>query len=65
MLRPQVQPAVLVSHAVVKVEEMCRVYEVQVRCIHEKGTGEWSDWSGSNFSKAQNDNGNSTTATDL
>uniref|UniRef100_A0A667ZIW4 Leptin receptor n=1 Tax=Myripristis murdjan TaxID=586833 RepID=A0A667ZIW4_9TELE len=40
--------------AEVAVPDMCRVYVVQVRCMHTEGTGYWSDWSESVYSTPQN-----------
>uniref|UniRef100_A0A671VQN1 Fibronectin type-III domain-containing protein n=1 Tax=Sparus aurata TaxID=8175 RepID=A0A671VQN1_SPAAU len=38
----------------VTVSDMCRVYVVQVRCMHTNGTGYWSEWSDSVYSTPQN-----------
>ncbi|XP_022071967.2 leptin receptor [Acanthochromis polyacanthus] len=48
------QSSVRVPWDDVLVPDMCRGYVVQVRCIHVKLTGEWSDWSASVYSTPQN-----------
>ncbi|XP_071342277.1 leptin receptor isoform X2 [Trachinotus anak] len=50
----KVQSPVRVPWAEVMVPEMCRVYMVQVRCMHINGTGYWSEWSDSVYSTPQN-----------
>ncbi|XP_071398759.1 leptin receptor [Centroberyx affinis] len=50
----KVQSPTRVSWAEVAVPDMCRVYVVQVRCMHTDGTGYWSDWSESVYSTPQN-----------
>ncbi|XP_074491005.1 leptin receptor [Sebastes fasciatus] len=50
----QVQSPVRVPWAEVAVSDMCRVYVVQVRCMHTNGTGYWSEWSDSVYSTPQN-----------
>ncbi|XP_069009275.1 leptin receptor [Embiotoca jacksoni] len=50
----KVQGAVRVPWAEVVVPQMCRVYVVQVRCMHTNGTGYWSEWSDSVYSTPQN-----------
>ncbi|XP_059197879.1 leptin receptor [Centropristis striata] len=50
----KVQSAVRVPWAEVAVSDMCRVYVVQVRCMHANGTGYWSEWSDSVYSTPQN-----------
>ncbi|XP_060933549.1 leptin receptor [Limanda limanda] len=58
MMRAQpewkVQRPVRVAMAEVAVPDMCRVYVVQVRCMHTSGTGYWSDWSKAVYSAPQN-----------
>lgn len=53
----QVQSPVRVPWAEVAVLDMCRVYVVQVRCMHTNGTGYWSEWSESVYSTPQNSRG--------
>lgn len=36
---------------------MCRMFVVQVRCMHVNGTGYWSEWSDSVDSTPQNSRG--------
>uniref|UniRef100_A0A8C2ZVK9 Leptin receptor n=1 Tax=Cyclopterus lumpus TaxID=8103 RepID=A0A8C2ZVK9_CYCLU len=43
-----------VSWMEVAVSDMCRVYMVQVRCMHTNGTGYWSEWSNAVYSMPQN-----------
>uniref|UniRef100_A0A4W6D5G8 Leptin receptor n=1 Tax=Lates calcarifer TaxID=8187 RepID=A0A4W6D5G8_LATCA len=50
----KVQSPVRVSFVEVVVPDMCRVYVVQVRCMHANGTGYWSDWSDSIYSTPDN-----------
>nr|AKM16803.1 leptin receptor [Scomber japonicus] len=50
----KVHNPVRVQWAEVAVPDMCRVYVVQVRCMHTNGTGYWSDWSDSIYSTPQN-----------
>uniref|UniRef100_A0AAQ5XCE0 Fibronectin type-III domain-containing protein n=1 Tax=Amphiprion ocellaris TaxID=80972 RepID=A0AAQ5XCE0_AMPOC len=50
----KVQSSVRVPWAEVLVPDMCRVYVVQVRCMHTEGTGDWSEWSDSVYSTPQN-----------
>uniref|UniRef100_A0A665VED5 Fibronectin type-III domain-containing protein n=1 Tax=Echeneis naucrates TaxID=173247 RepID=A0A665VED5_ECHNA len=50
----KVQSPVRVPWAEVVVPDMCRVYVVQVRCMHINGTGFWSEWSDSVYSAPQN-----------
>ncbi|KAM9357750.1 LOW QUALITY PROTEIN: leptin receptor [Symphorus nematophorus] len=50
----KVQSPVRVPWAEVTVPDMCRVYVVQVRCMHTNGTGYWSEWSESVYSTPQN-----------
>ncbi|XP_076583053.1 leptin receptor [Chaetodon auriga] len=50
----KVQSPVRVPWAEVAVLDMCRVYVVQVRCMHTNGTGYWSEWSESVYSTPQN-----------
>uniref|UniRef100_A0A672YTN7 Fibronectin type-III domain-containing protein n=1 Tax=Sphaeramia orbicularis TaxID=375764 RepID=A0A672YTN7_9TELE len=50
----KVQSPVQVPWAEVSVPDMCRVYVVQVRCMHTSGKGYWSDWSESVYSAPQN-----------
>ncbi|XP_070764514.1 leptin receptor [Enoplosus armatus] len=50
----KVQSPVRVPWAEVAVSDMCRVYVVQVRCMHTNGTGYWSEWSESVYSTPQN-----------
>ncbi|XP_070687901.1 leptin receptor isoform X2 [Pempheris klunzingeri] len=50
----KVQSSVRVPWAEVTVSDMCRVYAVQVRCMHTNGTGYWSEWSESVYSTPQN-----------
>ncbi|KAK9519589.1 hypothetical protein VZT92_022308 [Zoarces viviparus] len=50
----KIQSPVRVSWMQVAVSDMCRVYMVQVRCMHAKGTGYWSEWSDSFYSTPQN-----------
>ncbi|XP_047443679.1 leptin receptor [Mugil cephalus] len=50
----KVQSSVRVPWAEAAVPDMCRVYVVQVRCMHTNGTGYWSEWSDSVYSTAQN-----------
>ncbi|XP_040895895.1 leptin receptor isoform X2 [Toxotes jaculatrix] len=50
----KVQSPVRVPWAEVVVPDMCRVYVVQVRCMHTNGTGYWSEWSDSVYSSPQN-----------
>ncbi|XP_062251354.1 leptin receptor isoform X1 [Platichthys flesus] len=58
MMRAQpewkVQSPVRVAVAEVAVPDMCRVYVVQVRCMHTNGTGYWSEWSDPVYSAPQN-----------
>ncbi|KAK5869628.1 hypothetical protein PBY51_024331 [Eleginops maclovinus] len=57
-VRPQpewkVQSPVRETSAEAVVSDMCRVYVVQVRCMHTNGIGYWSDWSDSVYSTPQN-----------
>lgn len=53
----QVHSPVRVPRAEVVVPDMCRVYVVQVRCMHANGTGYWSEWSDSVYSTPQNSRG--------
>lgn len=55
----QAQSPVRVPWATAAVSDMCRVYAVQVRCIHINGTGYWSEWSDSVYSTPQNSRGTS------
>ncbi|XP_034438998.1 leptin receptor isoform X1 [Hippoglossus hippoglossus] len=48
------QSPVRVAMAEVAVPDMCRVYVVQVRCMHTNGTGHWSEWSDAVYSAPQN-----------
>ncbi|XP_056132005.1 leptin receptor isoform X2 [Lampris incognitus] len=50
----KIQRPTQVTRAEVVVPDMCRVYVVQVRCMHSNGTGYWSDWSESVYSTPQN-----------
>ncbi|GLD49719.1 leptin receptor [Lates japonicus] len=50
----KVQSPVRVSFGEVVVPDMCRVYVVQVRCMHANGTGYWSEWSDSIYSTPEN-----------
>uniref|UniRef100_A0A671VRX9 Fibronectin type-III domain-containing protein n=1 Tax=Sparus aurata TaxID=8175 RepID=A0A671VRX9_SPAAU len=50
----KVQSPVRVPLGEVTVSDMCRVYVVQVRCMHTNGTGYWSEWSDSVYSTPQN-----------
>ncbi|XP_039985106.1 leptin receptor isoform X2 [Xiphias gladius] len=50
----KVHSPVRVPWAEVVVPDMCRVYVVQVRCMHANGTGYWSEWSDSVYSTPQN-----------
>ncbi|XP_049443419.1 leptin receptor isoform X1 [Epinephelus fuscoguttatus] len=50
----KIQSPVRVPWAEVLVPDMCRVYVVQVRCMHTSGTGHWSEWSDSVYSTPQN-----------
>ncbi|XP_068600027.1 leptin receptor [Brachionichthys hirsutus] len=50
----KVQSPVRVPWAEVAVPNMCRVYVVQVSCMHTNGTGYWSKWSDSIYSTPQN-----------
>uniref|UniRef100_A0A3B5ARE7 Leptin receptor n=1 Tax=Stegastes partitus TaxID=144197 RepID=A0A3B5ARE7_9TELE len=50
----KVQSSVRVPWAEVVVPGMCRVYEVQVHCMHTNGTGYWSEWSDSVYSTPHN-----------
>ncbi|XP_058494846.1 leptin receptor [Solea solea] len=50
----KVQNSVWAPGAEVVVPDMCRVYVVQVRCMHTNGTGYWSEWSDSVYSTPQN-----------
>ncbi|XP_045905624.1 leptin receptor isoform X2 [Micropterus dolomieu] len=50
----KVQSPVRVPWAEVAVSDMCRMYVVQVRCMHTNGTGYWSEWSESVYSTPQN-----------
>nr|XP_046247693.1 leptin receptor isoform X2 [Scatophagus argus] len=50
----KVQNPVRVPWAEVAVSDMCRVYVVQVRCMHASGTGYWSEWSDPVYSTPQN-----------
>lgn len=50
----KVHNPVRVPWAEVAVPDMCRVYVVQVRCMHINGTGYWSDWSESVYSTPEN-----------
>lgn len=53
----QVQAIVREPWAEVNVSDMCRVFVVQVRCMHVSGTGYWSKWSHSVYSSPQNSRG--------
>lgn len=53
----QVQPIVREPWAEVTVSDVCRVFVVQVRCMHVSGTGYWSEWSHSVYSSPQNSRG--------
>ncbi|XP_033937667.1 leptin receptor isoform X2 [Pseudochaenichthys georgianus] len=50
----KVQSPVRERWAEAVVSDMCRVYVVQARCMHTKGTGYWSEWSDSVYSTPQN-----------
>ncbi|XP_034386267.1 leptin receptor isoform X1 [Cyclopterus lumpus] len=50
----KIQSPVRVSWMEVAVSDMCRVYMVQVRCMHTNGTGYWSEWSNAVYSMPQN-----------
>ncbi|KAF7663963.1 hypothetical protein LDENG_00194070 [Lucifuga dentata] len=50
----KIQNPTRVPRAEVAVSGMCRVYVVQVRCMHTDGIGYWSDWSKSVYSTPQN-----------
>lgn len=50
----KLQSPVRVPWGEVVVPDMCRVYVVQVRCMHTNGTGYWSEWSESVYSTPQN-----------
>ncbi|XP_054458403.1 leptin receptor isoform X2 [Anoplopoma fimbria] len=50
----KIQKPVWISWMEVAVSDMCRVYVVQVRCMHTNGTGYWSEWSDSVYSTPQN-----------
>ncbi|XP_068445733.1 leptin receptor [Clinocottus analis] len=50
----QVQSLVRVPWMEVAVSDMCRVYMAQVRCMHTRGTGYWSEWSDVVYSTPQN-----------
>nr|QCO95273.1 leptin receptor [Channa punctata] len=50
----KVQSPVRAPQAEISVPDMCRVYVVQVRCMHVNGTGYWSDWTDSVYSTPQN-----------
>ncbi|KAF3835362.1 hypothetical protein F7725_027920 [Dissostichus mawsoni] len=53
----KVQSPVREKWAEAVVSDMCRVYVVQARCMHTKGTGYWSEWSDSVYSTPQNSRG--------
>ncbi|KAI3368569.1 hypothetical protein L3Q82_025575, partial [Scortum barcoo] len=53
----KIQSPVWVPWAEVAVSDMCRVYVVQVRCMHTNGTGYWSEWSEPVYSTPQNSRG--------
>lgn len=46
-----------VPWAEVAVSDMCRVYVVQVRCMHTNGIGYWSEWSNLVYSSPLNSRG--------
>ncbi|XP_056894701.1 leptin receptor isoform X3 [Takifugu flavidus] len=50
----KVQAIVREPWAEVNVSDLCRVFVVQVRCMHISGTGYWSEWSPSVYSSPQN-----------
>lgn len=53
----QVKAPVRELRAEVAVSDMCRVFVVQVRCMHVSGAGYWSEWSHSVDSTPQNSMG--------
>lgn len=53
----QVQEIVREPWAEVNVSDVCRVFVVQVRCMHISGAGYWSEWSPSVYSSPQNSRG--------
>uniref|UniRef100_A0A674MP25 Leptin receptor n=1 Tax=Takifugu rubripes TaxID=31033 RepID=A0A674MP25_TAKRU len=50
----KVQAIVREPWAEVNVSDVCRVFVVQVRCMHISGAGYWSEWSPSVYSSPQN-----------